>query len=88
MTLVKCDICQKPISIYFPLHKCQPTLAQLIRLIPNYKNMLPDEQARWIESVVHALGQQHKPNWYEEHSKVLDKLIKKYGKHLIEPSVE
>ena len=80
---LRCDICQKPISIYFPLHDCKPNLSNLIRLLPNYTTAPPDAQARWIESLLYGLNRGHKPNWYDEHCSAVEGLIERHGEHLM-----
>jgi hypothetical protein len=80
---MKCDICRKLISIYHPLHRCEPSLADFIRLIPNYATMQTDEQARWVQSTLHLLNRQHKPEWLSEHEAVIKQLILKFGNHLV-----
>lgn len=80
---MRCDICRKPISIQFPLHKCEPSLADFIRLIPNYSTMQTDEQARWGQSVFYLLNRQHKPEWLDEHAEIIKPLITKFGNHLM-----
>lgn len=82
--MVKCDICLKTISLHFPLHSCQPTLDRLIKLVPNYQNLPTNQQAEWIDSVLYCLGESTwQPEWYTDHKAEVEKLVDKYGQHLI-----